>query len=171
MKLYVIINNKDNKVIAISEDKALAYKYILQKNLNSSFRVITLKNKKQIETISLVYDELMLDIIDEFILTYNERKVINNIIEEEKSNIEEVISSLIVFLKKYDFNDKEYTHIKKTIKILSKNIKPKRILSLLKIRDFILNIINPKSQYIIDYFTEEIEKENNRMYIFIDIDD
>jgi hypothetical protein len=167
MKLYVLFNQKNNKIIALSEDKAIIYQYIIQQNFNEDYKISKIKRDNLISKFLILYDELILQKFDEFILTSFEANIINKTIDEEKCKIEDTIDSLSFMIKNYNFSSKDQKVLLNTLKILNKNIKPKRLSILIRLKEFIYSIIYPHGNNIIDVFKDEINAKDN--WYFIDI--
>jgi hypothetical protein len=171
MKLYVLFNSKTDQVKAITEDKEYIYRYIIQNQLSDEFQVTKLKDEKLINKYLIIYENLMLDEQNGFILTYSQRKLINNTNEGELSFIEDTIDSLRRMLKDYNLKDKDYAALYEAILVLSKNSKPKRLSVLLRTKEFILNLLLPKNKGIVDMFNDDEMTKDNMYYIHIKMDD
>ena len=122
MKLYILYNNKDKVLIAISEIKEYLYRYIIQNNYSDSYKVIKIVDNKTIDKYLLLYDNLYLDEIEGIILTLDERRIIYSEINQCEALVEDTILNLSSILNEFNLNDKEYKHIKKYIHFLRFNI-------------------------------------------------
>lgn len=171
MKIYVLYKEPENKIIALSESKEYVYKYILQNNFGSEYKVSKIKDRNLIDKFLIVYDELILDETEGFILTAIERRLINRNIEESKCKIEDTIEAIETLLSNFNFSEKDYVILRKAVKVLYKNTKPKRLSKLLSLKEFIMNLFLPSKKDIVDSFRNEIQMRDNNYYIYIDIDD
>ena len=165
MKLYVIFNQLDNNIIALSEDKKISYMYLLQ-NKNKNYQLSKIKNEKMIEKISIIYDDLFIEEFEDFYMTTKEYKIIYKKIEEEKDRIKTMIEDLLFMINNYNFSLKELKSIKKTINILRKNSKKEKFYLLIMIKDFILNLLGLKNKNIQKLF-ESIELSDKDYYNII----
>ena len=165
MKLYVIFNQLDNNIIALSEDKKISYMYLLQ-NKNKNYQLSKIKNEKMIEKISIIYDDLFIEEFEDFYMTTKEYKIIYKKIEEEKERIKLMIEDLLFMINNYNFSLKELKSIKKTINILRKNSKKEKFYLLIMIKDFILNLLGLKNKNIQKLF-ESIELSDKDYYNII----
>lgn len=165
MKLYVIFNQLDNNIIALSEDKKISYMYLLQ-NKNKNYQLSKIKNEKMIEKISIIYDDLFIEEFEDFYMTTKEYKIIYKKIEEEKDRIKTMIEDLLFMISNYNFSLKELKSIKKTVNILRKNSKKEKFYLLIMIKDFILNLLGLKNKNIQKLF-ESIELSDKDYYNII----
>jgi hypothetical protein len=166
LKLYILLTKNNEKVIAISEEKNYIYEYIIQNNLSQEYIVTSNKDKEFINKFLILYEDLILNKYEEYILTNIEQRMIDNIITEEVLIIKDTIDNLNHIYKDYNFDSKERKQIKKVINIIRKKNKPKYLFSLLKIKDFINDIILKKNKNILESLKEEISIRDSNYNIF-----
>lgn len=155
MELYLLINTTNKNVVAMSQDINYIYRYIKQNNFNKNTYVIdTITKKKKIYNKLLLYEDSLLEECEGYILTNKESSYINSIFEEDKYNLLNIVTQLSVFTKEYNFTNKEKHILKKAIKILKYNSKPKRINTLMNVKESILTLFKFSRNSIIDHFTE-----------------
>jgi len=143
MKLYVL-RNISGEVISISQSKSYILKYIIYKNMKE-FDIDKVTNNKKINILVNSFNDLILEEFHGFILTLEEAFIVKTIINESSNRIESVINDLNILLSSLNLSDKNSNIINKTIKLLSKINKPKKLNILLDIKQFILNIFKNNS--------------------------
>jgi len=168
MKLYILCNDVDKNIIAISEIKKYIYQYIVQNNYSNSYKVNKIGDERLINKFLLMYDELYLDMIEGIVLTLSERRIIFNSINESKSQIENCIIELTNILNDYSFSTKNSICINKTIRILINSIKPKKINTIFNIKEQLLRLFNYKRNNVSNLF-EEYNELRDRYLIKINL--
>jgi hypothetical protein len=171
MKIYVLFNERNDKVIALSEDKSLVYRYVIQQNFSSEYKISKIKKDDLVNRFLIIYDDLILQDYDEFVLTSFESRIINRTVDEEKARLEDAIECLVTMVKDYNFSSGDQKVLLEAIKVLNKNKKPKRLGILICIKEFIYSIIHPQGNSIIEALREEICAKENHYIIHININD
>lgn len=172
MKLYVLFNEKTGNVVAISEEESYIPRYMMQQNYGNKYSMSTIKKEKIINKYLIVFEEYMLEEIEDYVMTLKERRVVYNILDEETYRLESVISDLKKILSTYEFKKKESIIIKCAIKLLDKISRPSKLMKYLDIKGLIKSLFNNGRKNIVNYFEDtDFITNDDRFYIHININD
>lgn len=172
MKLFVIIQIKSGKIVAISESKKDTINYMLAKKFpEDEYFYTKVKKEKRANDILIDFDDLYLEHDEELdmVLTRVELQMIGDILGEERGRIKSTLFDLEHYLKNYSFSKKEKSTLLKTHKILSSAKKKKNLKKVLDLEIFI-GFIN-KSKNIADVFRDKLHEVKEKMYLFINLKD
>jgi len=124
MKLYIILNKINNKIVAISEFKYHIIAFYLQNNYNRDIYTITkLTDKTKINNYLIMLDDYYLEEFDNFIIRPKDKDSIESIINYNKNKLFDTIEYLKYIKSDYNLTQSEIKSISKTISILKKNKK------------------------------------------------
>lgn len=159
MKLFVLYNPTDERIIAFSDNKKLIYSYIIQNNF-TDYLVSKIKDQNMIDKLIIVEENLLLQEFEGFILTTGEIKVVNKMLSEEKQRLIFTISDLSHMVENYNFSKKERKNIEKTINILKYSTTSERFYIILMIKDFIRQILGIEKTNIKKLFNQINEMDD-----------
>lgn len=167
MKLYVVLENDTDKVIAISEEEKDVSKFVLRKNSRSNVCYFIKVKGPAAEKAAIVYEDLYLEEVPklDIVLTRIERNIITDIIGEEKSRLNTTIDDLNHYLDNYTMSAKERKSIEKTLTIVERMKKTKNLISYIDLNTT-MGFLN-RAKNIVEMFRDKIVEATDQIFIWI----